>query len=272
MQYFDGNSGFITVITGPMFSEKSGELIKRCEKMQKYGRKVVKAYKPKKDNRFSEDEIISRMGYRLPATNIPEEITADVIEQILIETESADVIAFDEAQFFSKNIMKLVNELAYRNKHVLIDGLNMDYRGKEFGFIGGLMAMADEVVKLTAYCATCGNSMGTHTQRLVNGNPAKIGPIVLIGDSEKYEPRCRKCFTPPDKVNQQKNEITKRYKVLSAFSGWEDNVVKGDILTVERNSIKELDLDNELFLMKGDKIITGHNSIDCIKYCELVEK
>lgn len=47
MHYVDENSGFITVITGPMFSEKSGELIKRCEKMEKYGRKTVKAFKPK---------------------------------------------------------------------------------------------------------------------------------------------------------------------------------------------------------------------------------
>ncbi|WCK56961.1 thymidine kinase (plasmid) [Aneurinibacillus sp. Ricciae_BoGa-3] len=200
MQYFDGNSGFITVITGPMFSEKSGELIKRCEKLVKYGGKTVKAYKPKEDTRFSEGEIVSRIGYRLPATNIPKEITNEIIEQILQETKSFDVVAFDEVQFFNKNIMKLVEELAYRKKHVIVDGLNMDYRGKEFGYIGGILAMADEPVKLTAYCACCKKPMGAFTQRLVNGKPAKLGPIVLIGDSENYEPRCRNCFVPPHKV------------------------------------------------------------------------
>lgn len=207
MQYFDGNSGFITVITGPMFSEKSGELIKRCEKMERFGRKKVKAFKPKKDNRFAEDQIVSRMGYRLSATNIPEDITEDVIAYVLEETKDADIVAFDEGQFFSKNIMKLVAELAYRKKHVIIDGLNMDYRGKEFGFIGGLMAMADEIVKLTAYCSCCGNPMGTHSQRLINGKPAKLGPIVMIGDSEKYEPRCRTCFIPPNKVKEKDSVV-----------------------------------------------------------------
>jgi thymidine kinase len=204
MQYFDGNSGFITVIAGPMFSEKSGELIKRCEKMQKYGRKTVKAYKPNNDNRFSEDEIVSRTGYRLPATNIPTEISEEVMEQILTETKDIDVIAFDEAQFFSKNIMRLVDELAYRKKQVIIAGLNMDYRGKEFGFMGGLMVMSDEPVKLTAYCSCCGNPMATHSQRLTNGKPAKLGAIVLIGDTESYEPRCRNCFVPPHKVKEAK--------------------------------------------------------------------
>ena len=205
MQYYDRNAGFITVITGPMFSEKTGELIKRCEKLKKYGRKKVKVYKPNNDNRFSQDEIVSRMGYRLPATNIPREITNVVMEKILKETEEYDVVAFDEAQFFSKNIMALVDELAYRKKHVIVDGLNMDYRGKEFGYIGGLMAMADEIVKLTAYCSRCGSPMGTHSQRLTNGKPAKLGAIVMIGDTESYEPRCRNCFVPPSKVKAVEN-------------------------------------------------------------------
>lgn len=204
MQFFDGNSGFITVITGPMFSAKSEELIKRCEKMKRYGRKSVKAYKPANDNRFSENEIVSRTGYRIPATNIPTDITEEVMRIILEDTQNIDVVAFDEAQFFSKNIMKLVDELAYRKKQVIISGLNMDYRGKEFGFVGGLLAMADEPVKLTAFCSCCGSPMGTHSQRLTNGKPAKLGAIVLIGDTESYEPRCRNCFVPPHKVKDVK--------------------------------------------------------------------
>lgn len=193
--------GHILVITGGMFSGKSEEMIKRCKKFDQYGRKKVKVYKPLGDNRFSEEEVVSRMGYRFPATNMPEKISDELVEQILLETESYDVIGFDEAQFFSKNIMKTVEELAYRGKKVIVAGLNMDYRGKEFGYMGGLMAIADEVVRLYSFCAICGSEKGTHTQRLINGNPAKKGsPIVMIGDTENYEPRCRKCFVPPSKA------------------------------------------------------------------------
>lgn len=200
MHHYVGTTGFVTLITGPMFSEKTGELIKRLKKMQKYGRKKVKAYKPQRDTRFSKDEIVSRIGYSFPATNLPEEITEEVIHFVLEDTKDVDVVAFDEAQFFSKNIITLVDELAYRKKHVMIDGLNLDYRGKVFGCMGGLMAISNEIIQLTAYCACCGSPMGTHTQRLINGKPAKLGPIVMIGDSESYEPRCRNCFVPPHKV------------------------------------------------------------------------
>jgi len=195
--------GSITVITGPMFSGKSGKLIKTLQKYEKKEMKRVKAYKPVNDNRFSDDKIVSRMDhykYSFPATNLPLELPDDVVDQILLETESYDVIGFDEAQFFKKNIMKLVEELASRGKEVIVAGLNMDYRGKEFGFIGGLMAISDEIIKLFSDCNVCASPKGSHTQRIVNEKPAKNGPIVSIGDTESYQSRCRKCYVPPHKA------------------------------------------------------------------------
>lgn len=198
-------SGYILVVTGGMFSGKSEKLIDKCMKFKEYGKKKVKVYKPSCDDRFSDDEVVSRMGYRFPATNIPEKITNEVMHQILLETEDIDIVGFDEAQFYSKNIMKLVSELAYRGKYVIIAGLNMDYRGKEFGYIGGILAMADEIIRLHSFCAVCGSDKGTHSQRLINGKPAGLDePIILLGDSESYEPRCRKCFVPPEKVSNER--------------------------------------------------------------------
>lgn len=194
------SKGRITVITGPMFSEKSGELIRRCQKLMKYGRQKVVAYKPVEDDRFEIDEIVSRIGYKLPAIPIPKQLSPQIVEQILEQTKDADVVAFDEVQFFSKEIMEIVEELAYCGKQVIVDGLNMDYRGKEFGYIGGLLAMSDDIEKLSAFCAVCGSPDAAFTQRIVNGEPVTLGPIVMIGDSEAYEPRCRNCFVPPHKV------------------------------------------------------------------------
>ncbi|QAY65310.1 thymidine kinase [Paenibacillus protaetiae] len=192
--------GIITVITGPMFSEKSGELIKRCQKLQQFGRKTVQAYKPAEDNRFGTEQIVSRIGYSLPAASIPRELTTAWMERITADSEQVDVVAFDEAQFFSGQIVQLVQELAYRGKQIICDGLNMDYRGQPFGSMGSLMAIADEIVRLTAYCAVCGDSHASFTQRIVNGKPAELGPVFLIGDTESYEPRCRRCFVPPHKA------------------------------------------------------------------------
>lgn len=199
MIYYDGESGFITVVVGPMYSGKSDRLIELCFKAETYGKKSYIAYKPNMDNRYAIDKIVSRVGTSIPAKPIPVQIDEELILQIIDDTRGYDIVAFDEAQFFNEKIIKLVSELAYNKKQVIIDGLNLDYRGREFGFMGGLLSIADEIEKLTAYCSVCGRP-ANFTQRMVNKSPAKIGETVLVGDSEAYEVRCRNCYVPPEKV------------------------------------------------------------------------
>lgn len=67
----------------------------------------------------------------------------------------------------------------------------MDFRGEPFEPIPHLLAVSEEVTKLQAVCAVCGAS-SSRTQRLIDGNPAKIDdPVILVGANESYEPRCR---------------------------------------------------------------------------------
>ena len=59
--------------------------------------------------------------------------------------------------------------------------------------INNAAAMAEEVLKLTAICTCCGN-LATKTQRIINGKPAYYDdPIILVGEKESYEARCRNC-------------------------------------------------------------------------------
>lgn len=199
MTFYDGRSGFITVISGPMFSEKSGELVNRCMKAEKYSGKKVIAFKPNNDNRFAEDEIVSRLGQKMKAISINQIINENLKEEILKLSNGCHIVAFDEAQFFSEKIVDIVSEIASYGSHVIIAGLDLDFRGKPFGHMGELMTIADEVIKNTAYCPCCGRP-ARFTQRLVDGFPAKEGPIELVGDIEKYEPRCRNCYVPPYKA------------------------------------------------------------------------
>ena len=77
---------------------------------------------------------------------------------------------------------------------VTLAGLDQDFRRSPFGPMAALMAAADEVVKLRAICMKCG-APASHTYRSVNGKPAhEDDPIILIGASEKYEARCRRCY------------------------------------------------------------------------------
>ena len=67
----------------------------------------------------------------------------------------------------------------------MVAGLDKNYLGEPFGPMPQLLAIADEVVKLTAVCTVCGNP-ATFTVRKVSD-----GKEVLIGGMESYEPRCR---------------------------------------------------------------------------------
>jgi thymidine kinase len=59
------------------------------------------------------------------------------------------------------------------------------------------MAQAEVVDKLQAICVVCG-SPASRTQRLINGKPASYtDPIILVGASEVYEARCRRCHQVP---------------------------------------------------------------------------
>lgn len=199
MIYNDGKAGFLTTIIGPMFSEKSGELIKRCKQAEKYQNKKVVVYKPVVDNRYSEDEVVSRIGLRIKAYKINQNLKEENIEKEIFERcKDADMVAFDETQFFSREIVDIVTKLLNMKKEVIVDGLNLDYLGRPFGSMGDLMTISDEVVLKTAFCKCCGRP-AMFTQRLIDGKPdiGKTGNLVQIGDTESYEPRCRLCYKSP---------------------------------------------------------------------------
>jgi thymidine kinase len=83
--------------------------------------------------------------------------------------------------------------MADAGKQVLVTGLDRDFRGIPFGPMPRLMALADQVTKLTAICMVCGEP-ATRTQRLIDGAPAPAdSPLIVIGGmgDETYEARCR---------------------------------------------------------------------------------
>ena len=60
-----------------------------------------------------------------------------------------------------------------------------------------MMCVAEFVDKLQAICQVCGGP-GTRTQRLVDGRPASADePVIKVGATESYEPRCRMCHELP---------------------------------------------------------------------------
>ncbi len=188
-----GRPGWIEVICGSMFSGKSEELIRRVRRAE-IAKQKVQVFKPSLDDRYSTQSVASHSGSYWEA--IPVKDVADIASRIEPDT---DVVAIDEAQFFDWTIADLCSDLADRGVRVIVAGLDLDFRGEPFGPMPLLMAQAEIVDKLQAICVRCG-APASRTQRLINGVPASYNdPIILVGASEVYEARCRRCHQVPGK-------------------------------------------------------------------------
>lgn len=186
-------TGWIEVICGSMFSGKSEELIRRV-KRAKIARQKVVAIKPAIDIRYSTSDVVSHDGDKIGCIPVRNSSDAEAVIP-----EDAHVVAVDEAQFFDDGIVDLCVRLADRGTRVIVAGLDTDFRGEPFGPMPELLARAEYVSKLQAICVKCGNP-ATRTQRIIDGRPASYNdPQVLIGASEVYEARCRRCHEVPDR-------------------------------------------------------------------------
>ena len=179
------NTGWIEVICGCMFSGKTEELIRRLRRAQIAKQKVV-IFKPKIDNRYSADHIVSHNEQSLSS------IVVDNASEILRMSSEAQVLGIDEAQFFSAELVDVCQKLADSGRRVIVAGLDQDYRGKPFGPLPHLLAVAEYITKTLAICMVCGNP-ADRTQRIT-----KQQELVVVGAQNVYEARCRKCFIPPN--------------------------------------------------------------------------
>ena len=179
-------SGRAEVICGPMFSGKSEELIRRLRRAM-IAKKAVVCIKPAIDQRFHPTAIASHSEMSIEA--IPVKDVQD-IERVLDANPEAEVIGIDEAQFLSPEIIPLVEQLVQQGKRVIVAGLDTTFAGEPFAPMPDLMAIADEVTKLSAVCMRCGQP-AIRTQRLRGGTER-----VVVGAGDVYEARCRFCFQP----------------------------------------------------------------------------
>ncbi len=177
--------GRLEVITGPMFCGNTDELLRRLRRAI-IAKQKIQVFKPGFDIRYSNEKVTSHAGNEYDA--FPIENTSEI--PVLLR-DDVTLVAIDEAQFFEKEIISVVQGLVDQGIRVIVGGLDMDFRGEPFGQMPILLAQAEVVDKLQAICMVCGED-ATRTQRLVDGEPAHYeDPIIIVGASEMYEARCR---------------------------------------------------------------------------------
>ncbi|HEY0298047.1 MAG TPA: thymidine kinase [Arachidicoccus sp.] len=175
------NRGWIEVICGSMFSGKTEELIRRLKRVRIANLKV-EIFKPAIDVRYKEDAVVSHDANEILSTPVSSS------QNILLLSQDVNVVGIDEAQFFDEEIVNVCEILARKGVRVIVAGLDMDYKGRPFGPMPQLLAVADYITKLHAICVKCGN-IGSMSYRKVSKDAQ-----VLLGEKETYEPRCRSCF------------------------------------------------------------------------------
>jgi len=177
-------AGWIEVVSGPMFSGKSEELIRRLRRAA-IARQRLQAFKPQLDDRYSDRDVVSHSRWRVPSESVQR--AEEILERLDPRTE---VVGIDEAQFFDDALPGVCAHLAQLGKRVIVAGLDMDYRGVPFGPMPELLAIAERVDKIAAICTRCG-AQAAYTQRLTADEAQ-----VVVGAGDVYEARCRRCHEP----------------------------------------------------------------------------
>ncbi len=173
--------GWIEVIAGSMFSGKTEELIRRLRRAE-YAKQKVEIFKPAIDIRYSEEEVVSHNATSIRSTPVPSS------QNILLLCGDVDVVGIDEAQFFDSGIVDVCVQLANQGIRVIAAGLDMDFKGRPFGPMPALFAVAEYVTKVHAVCMHCGD----HAQ--YSHRKSDSTATVVLGEKDIYEPLCRRCF------------------------------------------------------------------------------
>ena len=181
----------LQVVAGPMFAGKSEELLRRVRRARIAGLEV-EVVSHALDDRRGEGLVSSHSGLSVPSRSVP-----DVAALVAgVQGRSLDLVAIDEAQFFGTALVPAVDELVAGGVTVVVSGLCVTFDGRPFEPLPALMAIAEDVLKLTAVCAVCGEDAAFH-QRIAadTADDPRVPTAAQVGGVESYQARCRSHFT-----------------------------------------------------------------------------
>jgi len=196
--------GKLELMLGPMRSNKTAELLRRCDMRRHYAGQYVLVLKPNDDTKGGPGVVESRNPNGHGKMQALEFKAADPwpVHELIEQKEQeigkrVECIAIDEGQFVD-GLFLFVKNLLDAGHDVLVAGLDLDFRAMPFGEMINLSwlvnAYGGSITECMAYCS-CG-ARALYSQRLIEGKPAPYdSPIKVPGDA--YEPRCAEHFVLP---------------------------------------------------------------------------
>ena len=176
-------TGFLELISGPMYSNKTGELIRICGKYKAIGKKIL-VINHQTDVRYSNNQITTHNGLGINAimTN-----KLNDLDWHSDRFDSVDMVIIDEAQFFTDLVdwvMKGVN----LGIHLVVAGLMADYNQELFGNMHQLIPKADHILFLKAFCSICRDGTPAPFTKRIKGGDHQVE----VGSNGQYIAVCRK--------------------------------------------------------------------------------
>ena len=196
--------GKIELMMGPMRSNKTAEMLRRCEMRRQYAGQHVLVLKPSDDTKGGPGVVESRNpnGHsKMHALEFKSCDPWEVLRALAAREQEigkrVECVAIDEGQFVD-GLFLFAKHLLDCNHDVLVAGLDLDFRAIPFGEMLNLSwlvnAYGGSITECMAYCS-CG-ARALYSQRLIEGKPAHYeSPIKVPGDA--YEPRCAEHFVLP---------------------------------------------------------------------------
>jgi thymidine kinase len=175
-------SGYLHIITGPMFSGKTTRLIELYNHYKQSN--YVLVFNHTLDKRYvskDEQKIVSHDKITIDCNFISRPI--DILSHK--DFNSSKVIIIDEAQFFDsfKEIVLFLVE--FYKKTIIVSGLMTDFNRDVFGELLSLIPFADEVEIKKGKCKFC-NNKGLFTEKNRSRNE-----VIEVGSSDVYAIVCR---------------------------------------------------------------------------------
>jgi len=171
----------LEIVIGCMFSGKSTELIRRCNRYKAIGHSIL--YINHSNDTRTTDFIQTHNKNKEKAIKL--NTLMPFLESIEYTTSS--VIGIDEAQFFP-DLYEFVVASEKKNKKIIIAGLDGDFNRKPFGKILECIPLCDEIVKLTALDKD--GTPAIFTKRINDANQEQV----CVGAANLYQAVSRKHY------------------------------------------------------------------------------
>lgn len=178
--------GHLSLIVGCMFAQKTTELLRRVRRYQSIGYKVLVANYVA-DTRYGKDRIASHDKEFEKAVCVER---LSLLED-MVRSGVYHVLAIDEGQFFSDLYEKITQWSDELPIHIVISGLDGTSDRQPFGDMLRLIPYAEEVERLSAFCAVCRDGTVAVYSQCVSTE--KTGNV-FVGAAESYRPVCRKHY------------------------------------------------------------------------------